>query len=397
MKKSVMAPPVRTMLPLCVAGVLLALPLAATAADQDLRWSVAAGLGYDSNPYRAPGDSYVNYALISQPTVPANEKSGFYLDADAGVDYRLAHSGASSWWLGYDLDFSRYLGSSLSNADVYKHVLSLEWENIFEQKGARERALSARGFFSKVKDIYTDRDDGERDVSGADRSSYDGVGVGVEYKNRLSALKYTVSGSYEVRDYGNAGAAKEYDQNRLVLAGEVSYPLAKKTDISVGYTYKNVDYDKREARRKLDALYSGELLNYVYSTLDVSLRQSVTQQWVMYFDFAYTTRTDEFEGYNDYTKNAFQVRALFSPSDTLDMKFTAGVWQRDYDNAFAFENIDQPKKEYDGLDLDIKAELKRDESSRYWSKLSYTSEDTNDDRYAYDRVQFLVGMAWEFK
>src|SRR3990170_1424096 len=183
----------------------------------------------------------------------------------------------------------------------------------------------------------------------------------------------------------------------MKFGGSLDYALAKSTKVSAGYKYTVRDYNDRKARDLGgNLLASNPQLEYTYHTIDLTLRQRVSDSLVAYVDYTRQDRKDEFVGYNDYGQNRYKVRAIYTPTEELRVRVAASYWDREYDRAFAFDDPAGGKKDYSGITFDAGVDYGYSKQVSFWADLNYDSQDTTDKRYEYDRTQLSAGVKYEF-
>lgn len=360
------------------------------------------GLGYDSNVYEAPNAAYVDYAAIGGPqNVTPVRHSGLFIP----IGFKAAYSGelqpAARFLASYRFDRKDYLKSENDNAGEWTHKLKAGMEFIFGKKGRREDTLSFGPFLTMHKETYYDHDTGSDKLTTAgedveERYSYDGMGVEAVYRSRTTAMQFGLHAEYESRDYDDPVAVSQYDNTRTIVGGEVEIPIARPIELELGYEWSAVDYDDRHARNALGQLFaSAPLLRYTYNRYGVSLRGRMSKDAVVYLDYDRTDRTDEHVGYNDYEKDEYGIRIIYTGIQDTKLRIKLSSWKRDYPNAFAFDKAGQPQKKYDGIDALVKGEYKLTKAWVVWAEYKSEKQNSTDLRYDYDKYQTLVGVSWE--
>jgi len=395
------------------AMVLFALASAATepkAERSDLTWSAATGLGYDSNAFQAPSVPYYDYyagkllALppASTPLVTPQRKSGFFVPYEIKAELAKIRDRDSRLLGSAAADGSLYLGG-LSNANEYNIRLQGGIENVMAREGKSEDTLYAGALFGKHRQVYVDHDSGtskSTTISGTDisgRYNYMRFGVEAKYKHRTGGFAYGFIGQYILNDYEDPIIVSQQDHNYYRLGADASIKVAKPTRLELSFDHSARDYSNRHA---LDAQgnYSSvnnPLLNYKYNSFGATLRNRMSEGWLLYLDYDRNTRTDNFAGYGDYKLNRYGARLLYAQG-ALKTRLAFHHWTRDYPNAFAFDVVGQPAKTYSGNLLKLKAELEQTKNTSLWTELVYKAQSTTDLRYDYIRNQIMAGMSWAY-
>lgn len=383
-----------------------------------LQWDAEIGLGYDNNIYRAPGDSYIDYGKICDPTIEVNcapredganhaliepvKQSGAYIPANVDLEYVNRLSGNNFMLVGYKFDSETYADSKYDNANNYGHKVRLGDEFVIENVGNKTHSVYAGGLFEYKKRLYLDRDTGEEQTSAgnidiSNRYTYKSIGIDAQYKNRINAFQYDVEVKWYQRDYEDPVDVSQYDHTYFRLGGDVSYKLAKLTKLTLGYKYYVYDYDERPSRSSDGRLLtSNPAREYQYDKVDVTLRHRISKSWLAYLDYKRKTRTDKYVGYDNYTKDLVKVRIRYDVNKNHKIKFSYAYWERDYPNAYAFDNKDIGiSKQYDGVDLKLSSTTQLDKSKSIAVDIKYVDENSSDLRYDYDRYKVFVSFQWE--
>ncbi|MGD8939205.1 MAG: hypothetical protein PVJ72_07490 [Gammaproteobacteria bacterium] len=387
-----------------------------------LQLDVTVGLGYDSNIYRAPSDAYINYAdpcnINTEPNcvVGVNDKtykhiepsiqSGTLIPAELNLDFIKGISDQNYLVTSYKFDGELYTDSAYDNANNYAHKIRLGDEYVFDNVGRKTHSIYVGGLLEHKKRLYLDRDTGEEQTSSggldvSNRYTYDAIGVEAEYKNRISEIQYNIDLKFSERDYEDPVAVSQYDHTYFLLGGDVKYQIAKPTKLTLGYKYYTYDYDERPSRNEDGRLTTNRQPNppreYEYNKFDITLRHRINNAWLTYLDYERKTRTDKYVGYDNYTKDLFKVRVHYEINKNNKIKLSYAYWERDYPNAFAFDNREVGiAKQYDGTDLNVSATTKLDKNKAIVVDFEYVDENTTDLRYDYDRYRAFVSFQWEY-
>lgn len=388
---------------LAVAPAMLLCGPVTTAHAIDYSLETDIGLGYDSNVFRAPSSSYTSNltaALGGPVVVNPNTKSGLLVPL--GLKGTGVHTLDEQTELkaSYNFDGNFYLGSNLSNGNNTRHAVRIGGAHVFDKKGKRSRKLYLGITIDRLDKVYVDRDSGDRKLSSgamadiSNRYTYTGYGLEASYDNRISRVQYGVSGQLEVRDYSDPGAISQYDHNRYDVGGYATFRLAKRSKLKVSADYLIEDYDVRRARDRATATQTGNpALEYRYLTVAATLRQRLGRGFTAYAGYQLKLRADQFQGYNDYTANGFDLRLLYKKG-VLNGRLAFAYSSRSYDNAFAYENPADAEKTYDTMRVKLQGGYELSEQLKLWSEVAYNVVDSNDLRYDYNRTQAMVGVRW---
>ena len=113
------------------------------------------------------------------------------------------------------------------------------------------------------------------------------------------------------------------------------------------------------------------------------------------FDVEHTRRTDQYVGYNDYTRDSFGFEFHWAPGDRFDIEASGTYRLYDFPNAFAFHNPAAGPKTRESLDGSLLATW---HINRHWSIVAearHREVVSNDIRIQYDRTQYVLGVRWE--
>jgi hypothetical protein len=383
-----------------------------------LLWGAKVGLGYDSNIYRAPGESYIDYGKRCDPAVVANceirddgqfhqyvepeKKSGLLIPAELDLEFVKSLSEKNYLVTTYKFDGEFYTESKYDNANNYSHRIRLGDEYVFNHVGRKVNSLYAGGLYEHKKRLYLDRDTGEEQTSSgnidiSNRYTYDAIGLEADYKNRISKWQYDVEAKWSERDYEDPVQVSQYDHTYYRLGGDVKYQVAKPTKLTVGYKFYVYDYDERPSRDSNGNLFlSNPTRKYEYNVFDVTVRHRFSKAWLAYIDYERKTRTDKYVGYDNYTKDLFKLRLHYAINKNNKIKVSLDYWERNYPNAFAFDNdVIGIQKKYDGTDFKVSSTTKLDKNKSIVVDFKYVDENTTDLRYDYDRYKAFVSFQWE--
>jgi hypothetical protein len=409
MRKIILSHPVVLM----VAMILPAIAAAANTSDAPsvakidnqggITWSASTGLGYDSNLYQAPRATYVDYAALpigSDPTVTPQAKSGFFIPYDIKLNMAKSRDQDNKLLGSATADGSFYFGG-LSNANEYSAGLSGGLEHALARKGKLEDTLTVGAFIKKRRHVYVDHDSGlSKTTTGggnvSDRYSYMSMGVKAEYKNETGNIDYGLNGQYAQNNYDDPIVVSQLDHTYYTLGADASIPVASETKLNLSLNYFVRDYSDRHSR-DAQGVYSNAnpLLRYTYNAFGTTLRSRLSPEWLVYLDFDHTRRADNYVNYGDFNKNRYGARLIYEQG-SVKARVALHHWKQDYPNGFAFDVASRGAKKYNGNVLKIKAEWAQTKNTALWGELDYTTQNTTDLRYDYDRKLIMAGMSWAY-
>ena len=361
----------------------------------------SAGIGYDDNAFRSPHESYIDLSQDPPILVVPVVQSGTYVPIRFNAAYINPVSKRSQFVGSYRHEGYYYTDSALENADRMDHRISLGMERDLgtDRSSAEQFAFAAT--VRSHSETNFDRDDGldrfDDGSSIAQRFDYLAVGAEVQLKNRIGRNRFELDGGLTIRDYDDVPTASSYDMTTYWLGGEFKMPLGTNTRLKLGYRYHVRDYDERHSRDE-DGNGSSQnpTIEYTYSTLEAGIRQRFNDVFVAELVYLYTTRDDEFESYNDYTKDKIRLKMYFNFSDNFAASIKLDIRDQQYDNAFAFDDPTQPQKEYQEVQVSATALYRFTDRLSLRLDIKQEEIESSDPRGEYDRLRSSLGVNWEF-
>jgi len=363
--------------------------------------SFSAGIGYDDNAFRSPNDSYID--LSQDPPVPVVPvvQSGTYVPIRFNAAYINPFSTRSQFVGSYRHEGYYYTDSALENADRTDHQIHLGMERDLGTDWSSAEQFSFAAIVRSHSETNFDRDDGlDRFDDGSSISQrYDYLSVGAEFelKNRIGRNRFELDGGFTVRDYEDVPTASSYDMTTYWFGSEFKMPLGTNTRLKLGYRYHVRDYDERHSRDE-DGNGSSQnpTIEYTYNTLEAGIRQRFSDIFVAELIYLYTTRDDEYVGYNDYTKDKIYLKLYFDFSDKFAASIRIDSRDQQYDNAFAFDDPTQPQKEYQEVQVSASALYQFTDRLSLRFDIKQEEIESSDARGEYDRLRSSLGVNWEF-
>ena len=390
----------------CILLTLLSLaPTIGGVSASETETDIEIAIGYDDNPFLTPDQSYFDQFALT--IIDPERKTGFYIPARIKGSYQGGGDNRR-FIMDYRLRHHAYLGSDTGNADETNARLSagIEWVTARERR--RENTFFVTPYVGYNKEIYFDRDTGNDQVftqgNASDRFSYMALGLESGYRHRTGGrIEYVVKGLYETRDYKELAGVRSLDQNRARLSAGLERELTDTWKLYADYYYQIREYDERLSRDPSGALLAGNsTLKYQYHDVGLTLRFKPESVWRLFLDLDHRLRNDDFAGYNDYSETGYRLRSVWRGGGKR-LRAALRFRNREYDNAFIFDmptnpvgGLDNPRKVYDILDIDIKGQLPLWGRASLFGELDYRDQETTDPRYTYDRLQILAGLVWEY-
>ena len=136
-------------------------------------------------------------------------------------------------------------------------------------------------------------------------------------------------------------------------------------------------------------------MRYDHVSLGLRARQRITSNMWFGFDVERTERTDQYVGYNDYTRDSFGAEFHWNIGDRFDLE-ASGVYRLyDYPNAFAFHNPAAARKTQESLDANFEASYRFTRNLSVFAEVRHREVVSNDIRVQYDRTGYALGVRWE--
>jgi hypothetical protein len=359
----------------------------------------AAGLGHDSNAFRAPSESYTD--LSQDPPVLVNpvEQSGSYVPIRIGATYFNPVSERATFIASYRHRGDYYTDEALENADETDHRLRLGMERALGDGKSSSRQFSYAAEIRSHGETNFDRDDGlerfDDGVSIADRYDYIGAGVRAELKNRIGRYRYEIDGGYARRDYEDEPTASSYDLSDYWLQGAFKIPLARTTRLEFVYEHYVRSFDERRARDASgDSSSANPTLEYQYDKLGLGLRHRISKSVVTELVYSLTNREDQYVGYNNYSKDKISFETTLELSDRFAAQIEIDYRDQQYENAFAFDDPTQPAKEYQEFQIAASALYRFTDHLSLRVDVKQEDVESSDPRGAYDRLRADLSVYW---
>ena len=366
-------------------------------------WSLQAeiGLGFDSNAYRTPSDPYVDYAPTVPLAITPNVQSGFFVPLEGEIQYQGRHGKQRIGFVAeYGFYADVYPGSDLKNATNFSQALRAGAEILLGRSGRKHNTLSVLPYIKQRHQTYSDRDDGLEKTSStsgtniSERYSYIARGLEAELRIETPVVPFKVWAEAADRDYEDPVVVDQYDHRYIAVGAEAEIPIGRYVDLIPSLEHQTRDYAERRALDLNGNLIAGTTREYLYDIAGLSLRTRFSRNWTMYLDYQRTEREDTYVGYYDSSEDKFGVRLRFN-NDPFSARLVLSMLNRDYPNAFAFDNPTQPRLEYQTLEFKATGEYKLAKQLGLWLEGKYWDQETTDSRYIYDRYQLMLGVRWE--
>ncbi len=359
------------------------------------------GYGYDSNAFRSPDTPYIDLSEdIPALVVPVPQSSG-YVPIRIKAEYSSPGSGPTTLVASYRFGGDFHTDTLLQTANETNHRVTLGGERKIGSSGSANRRIALAAVFGLHTETNFDRDDGldrfDDGESIADRFNYRNVGVEADLKNRIGRARIGLNGGWEMRDYDDVPTASSYDMTMYWIGGDIKFPISAGSRLKFGYQYYARDYDERRSKDSTgDASNATPNINYRYSVFEAGVRSRFSERFVTELIYYYTMRSDEFVGYNDYTKSKIRLKSTFDLTDRLHASIRVTYRDQQYSNAFAFDVPGQPSKEYQEIEVEATAEYQFTDYFSLRADVGQEVVESSDPRGEYDRTRAAIGVKWGF-
>ena len=367
----------------------------------DFELRVRLSYGNDSNIFRSPSQPYVDLSDPNLPVVTPEVKSGAFVPLSLSAKYMINSLPFEGFYGAYRLAGRYYVDELDENGNEYLHELSFgsEYEREDEERN-RERRVHSAFRVAHHDEVYYDPDNGaERDVGGVDVSDrMDYLRYGPELSARQSGehLSIGINVKGQLWDYEETGVLPEYDHEYFLFSLYGQYKFTPTSLLRVTGEYYSRRFSDRPSY-DLDGQQriGNPTVRYDYASLALRARQRLADSLWFGFDVERTVRTDQYVGYNDYTRDSFSAEVHWNIGDRFDLEASGMYRLYDFPNAFAFHNPAAARKTQESLDAALIA------SYRFTRHLSVVAEArhrevvSNDIRIQYDRTLYALGVRWE--
>ena len=365
----------------------------------EFRLSALARVGQDDNVYRSPADPYVDLSDPTQPTVTPVPQASTFMPVDVLARYVLHNEkGDTDFLFDYALDGDFY-PAELSNATRVSQRFSMGADILLGEREHRRRTLRSAFFVREHQETNFDPDSGiDREINGidiSDRFSYAAAGVEGAFQHRLGRWQWGFDLGFERRRYARVSDVANYDHEYLHGVISIDYELRPATTLSLGLREYQRNYDERPAYDLTGALVTtNPALRYAYQGVQIGVAQRFGKAVELDADIWRLDRTDAFEGYNDYTQDALQLRAIFRPGARFRLSLAAVGRRYDYPRAFAFNDPAAGARTLDATSAELAAEFRATPKLSIFAQVAVTDVTSTDSRIEYARTQSLLGARW---
>ena len=267
-------------------------------------------------------------------------------------------------------------------------------------KDGVERTVFSAFEIAQHRETYFDPDDGiERDVRGVD------IGDRLNYRRYGPVLRLRRSGEKlalgflfkgQLRNYENVEVVPEYDHEylRFGLSGQYRFTPSSLLRISVDGLARRYG-DRPSFNLDGEQLLANPSVEYQYVSASLLARQRIFRSAWFGIEYERTERSDEFVGYNDFSRDAFEVDIFWRPSRRFRLRATGRYSIYDFPNAFAFNNNQLNRKTLETAEADVEARWRLTRRLSLVGEAALTDVVSNDTRIQYDQTRVMLSVLWE--
>ena len=363
----------------------------------DVRILLTASYGSDSNVYRTPSADYVDLAQTGQPLIIPNPQSASFTPVNALVRYVFDSAGQKTQYnVSYRLNGDFY-DSVFSNANEVTQRFEIGAEAQLE--GKHQRSLET-AFFGLIHDETNfDPDTGlDRDLGGQDisnRFSYKGAGLDSRYDHELQYWSWGFDARMERRSYDDTPLVPRYDHEFYLFSLRTQLQLNELMNVGLQLRSYRREYDVRRARDINGVLSSANpTLEYTYETVRLQFERRLAAPLNLTASYLMADRSDNFDGYADYTQNALSLGLAYRPNARLRIDLDIVSRTYDYPNAYAFNTPAGGSMDVESTDIEASLEYRFNPDLSLWIETNLFDESSSDPRITYDRTRAALGIRW---
>ncbi|MBT8090080.1 MAG: hypothetical protein KJO01_07715 [Gammaproteobacteria bacterium] len=365
----------------------------------DLEFRARVSFGSDDNVFRTPGQNYIDFSGSTPTTVAPVPASGTFLPLSLSVKYKINSLPFEGFYGAYRLAGRYYQDKELENANEYLHEVSFGSE-YSRREGSRKREVNSAFKIAQHDEIYYDPDDGgSRVIDGAvidDRMNYLRYGPELSLRQANERLSFGAKFKGQLWNYEDIDVVPEYDHEYFLVNFFGQYKFTRTSLFRLTAKYYSRRFGDRPAFDPDGQQRIGNPnIRYDYLSLTLRARQRITNNMWFGWDVERTERTDQYRGYNDYTRDSFRVEFHWAPGDRFDLE-ASGIYRLyDYPNAFAFHNPVAGRKTQESADALFIGTFRMTRRLSLVAEASYRETVSNDIRIQYERYQYMLGVRWQ--
>ncbi|MDH3616098.1 MAG: hypothetical protein OEQ90_06460 [Gammaproteobacteria bacterium] len=365
----------------------------------DIQFRARVGFAHDDNVFRSPDQAYIDFSDNTLPLLIPEVKSGAYMPVSLSAKYKINSLPFEGFYGAYRLAGRYYQDEDLDNANEYIHEASFGSE-YSRTEGLRKRDVSSAFTIAQHDEIYYDPDNGSsRIVDGVDiddRMNYLRYGPQLSLRQAYERLSVGVKLKGQLWDYEETGVVPEYDHEYYLVNLYGQFKFAPTSLLRLKAEYYSRRFGERPSY-DLDGQqrFGNPDVRYDYLSFGLRARQRVTASMWFGWEVERTERTDEYVGYNDYTRYDYRFEFHWAPGDRFDLELNAAYRDYDYSNAFAFHEPIIGRKIQESSDASIIGTYRVTRQLSLVGEARFDETISNDFRIQYERFQYILGVRWE--
>jgi len=365
----------------------------------DIQVHARVSFAHDDNVFRSPDQPYIDFADDNLPLVLPEEESGAYMPISMSAKYKINSLPFEGFYGAYRLAGRYYQDTDLDNANEYIHEASFGSE-YSRTEGSRRREVFSAFKIAQHDEVYYDPDNGgNRIVDGVeidDRMNYLRYGPELSFRQAHERLSVGFKLKGQLWDYDDTGVVPEYDHEYYLVNLYGQFKFAPTSLLRLTAEYHSRRYGERpsydlDGQQRL----GNPAVRYDYLSFGLRARQRVTDSMWFGWEVERTERTDEYVGYNDYTRYDYRFEFHWAPGDRFDLELNAAYRDYDYSNAFAFHEPLVGRKTQESSDASIIGSYRMTPQLSLVAEARYDETISNDTRIQYERFQYILGVLWE--
>ena len=339
-----------------------------------------------------------NYFAYGNDAAP---QSGTDAPIRVREDYSKPVSALSSFIASYSFRGDYHTDIEPEHTNVTNHRLALGGERMIGSSESANRRIALAAVYSNQAEIKYERgeilDGFNNSQSITDQINFQSVGAEAGLENRIGKARFELNGGWEQRDYDDVSTASSDDMTMYWIGGDIEFPLSDNSRAKLSHQYYIRDYDEHRSRDSAgDVSISNPTREYQYNVFEAGLRHRFNSQFLAELTYNYTIRNDEFVGYNDYTRSKVRLTTTFDFTNRLRTRISFAYRDKDYPNAYAFNDPGQPHKENQELEVVAMAEFQINDRIFLQADFKQEAVDASDPRDQYDRTRTAIGVVWNF-
>lgn len=364
-----------------------------------LKLHARVSFGNDSNVFRSPDQTYIDFSDPALPSIVPQVQSGVFLPISLGARYKINSFEFEGFFVAYRLTGRYYQDQDLESGNEYQHEASFGSEYRHEENG-RVREVYSAFKVAQHDETYYDPDDGAaRNVAGIDiddRMDYLRYGPEITFRQSHERLSFGAHITGQLWNYKEQQVVPEYDHEYFLVSLFGQYKFAPSSLLRLTMQ----GYSRRFGDRPAYGLDGQQRLGnpnsrYDYLSLALTARQKLLRSVWIGFNIEHTKRTDQYVGYNDYTRDSFGFEVHWAPGDRLDLEASGRYQLYNYPHAFAFHNPLAGGKTRESARISIIGSYRMTPQLSLISEARFRETVSSDTRIQYERTQFIIGVRWE--